>query len=483
MSQLLSQCDRNPFPRRLLYGLSPVFSVFIFAPALAAPVEVSPGQITPPPTRLSQASPIWLGQAPDPRRSSLKNSPKAVVDEVWQFVDQYYIDGKFNRLNWASIRTSLLARNYTSSETAYGAIRETLAQLQDPYTRFLEPREYSQLASKTVGEQRGIGIELTSNPNGNNLRVSRIEANSVAAKAGVRLGDVVLSINGRSTEGLTVERAAQLLKGSAGMPVVLTISRGTEKPQSFKIVRDGPIEQTVRYELKSVAGAQVGYIRLTGFNSGSTQQMADAIAALQKQSVRGLILDLRDNPGGLLDAGINITRHFLPSGIVVQTLERRGKFQSIRANNSALTNLPLVVLVNRESASASEIVAGALQDNRRATIVGTRTFGKAMVQALHELADGSAVVVTVAHYYTPRGTDISTKGITPDIQLPVNPSQDFILRTSPQLWGSSRDERFTAALNVLARQIRTPASGFPPPANPSANPSTPRTGGKSDLLR
>jgi carboxyl-terminal processing protease len=483
MPHLFSQCDRTPFPRRLLYGFSPVFSVLVFTPALAVPVEVSPRQITLPPTRLSQASPIWLGQAPDPRRSTLRNSPKAVVDEVWQFVNQYYIDGKFNRLNWVAVRTSLLARNYTSSEAAYGAIRDTLAQLQDPYTRFLEPREYSQLASKTVGEQRGIGIELTANPNGNNLRVSRLEANSVAAKAGVRLGDLVLSINGRSTEGLTIERAAQLLKGSAGMPVVLTISRGTEKPQSFKIVRDGPIEQTVRYELKSVAGAQVGYIRLTGFNSGSTQQMADAIAALQKQSVRGLILDLRDNPGGLLDAGINITRHFLPSGVVVQTLERQGKSQSIRANNSALTNLPLVVLVNRESASASEIVAGALQDNRRATIVGTRTFGKAMVQALHELADGSAVVVTVAHYYTPRGTDISTKGITPDIQLPVNPSQDFILRTSPQLWGSSRDERFTAALDVLARQIRTPASGVAPPATPGANPTTPRTGGKSDLLR
>jgi carboxyl-terminal processing protease len=416
-------------------------------------------------------------------KPSLQNSPKAVVDEVWQFVNQYYVDPKFNQVNWPAVRTSLLSQNYTDSQAAYRAIRNTLAQLQDPYTRFLEPGEYAQLMSKTVGEQRGIGIELS--PNGDRLQVSRLEANSVAAKAGVRLGDIVMSINGRSTERLTVERAVQLLKGSAGTPIFLTIRRGQEEPKSLKIVRDGPIEQTVIYEVKLVEGRRVGYIRLTGFNSGSTQQMADAIAALNKQSVQGFILDVRDNPGGLLDAGLNIARQFMTQGVIVQILERKGKAQQIRANNTALTNLPLVVLVNRESASASEILAGALQDNRRATIIGTRTFGKAMVQALHELGDGSAVVVTVAHYYTPRGTDISTKGITPDVVLPTNQVQDFELRANPRLWGTARDVRFTEALNLISQQIRTPSAGPPNSVvpNPPRMPGTPRTGGASDLLR
>jgi carboxyl-terminal processing protease len=429
--------------------------------------------------------PAWSSTPNRPElalKSNLQNSPKAVVDEVWQFVNQYYVDPKFNQVNWATVRTSLLSQNYSNPQAAYQAIRTTLAQLQDPYTRFLEPKEYAQLVSKTVGEQRGIGIELA--PSGERLQVSRLEANSVAAKAGVRLGDIVLSINGRSTERLTVERAVQLLKGSAGTPVILTIQRGKEEPKSFKIVRDGPIEQTVIYEVKSTGSNRIGYIRLTGFNSGSTQQMADAIAALNKQSVKGFILDVRDNPGGLLDAGLNIARQFMTQGVIVQILERKGKPQQIRANNTALTNLPLVVLVNRESASASEILAGALQDNRRATIIGTRTFGKALVQALHELADGSAVVVTVAHYYTPRGTDLSTKGITPDVLLPTNQVQDFELRTNPRLWGSYRDARFNEALNLLNQQLRSSSSM--PSTMPSPIPSTmspPRSGGKSDLLR
>jgi carboxyl-terminal processing protease len=214
--------------------------------------------------------------------------------------------------------------------------------------------------------------------------------------------------------------------------------------------------------------------------------MADAIAALNKQSVQGFILDVRDNPGGLLDAGLNIARQFMTQGVIVQILERKGKAQQIRANNTALTNLPLVVLVNRESASASEILAGALQDNRRATIIGTRTFGKAMVQALHELGDGSAVVVTVAHYYTPKGTDISTKGITPDVVLPTNQVQDFELRANPRLWGTARDVRFNEALNLISQQIRTPSAGSPNSIvpNPPRTPNTPRTGGgASDLLR
>lgn len=429
--------------------------------------------------RLTWAAPASAPSTTDsnPKRlgANLQNSPKAVVDEVWQFVDQYYVDPKFNQLNWSAIRTSLLSQRYSSPQAAYQQIRNTLAQLNDPYTRFLDPKEYGQLANKTIGEQRGVGIDLTLK--GEILSVSRVEPNSVAAKAGVKLGDRVLSINGRSAERLALDRAKQMLLGSAGAPLFLTISRGTEKPQVVRIVRDGQIEQTVRYEARPLMGRKIGYIRLMGFNAGSAQQMADAIKELQKQSVSGFILDLRDNPGGLLDPGLVIARQFLTQGVIVQISEREGKPQQIRANNSALTNLPLVILVNRESASASEILAGALQDNRRATVVGTPTFGKALVQAMHELMDGSAVVVTVAHYYTPRGTDISKKGITPDIVVAVPPSEDQDLRAFPQLWASSRDLRYSRALEVLSSKMQA----APAPLRGAA-PSRPG-GGPADLLR
>jgi carboxyl-terminal processing protease len=271
---------------------------------------------------------------------------------------------------------------------------------------------------------------------------------------------------------------------------MLMLGRGSEKPFSLKIVRDGPIANTVNAQLRFITGARIGYIRLTGFNAGSAKQMEEAINNLKKQNVQGFILDLRDNPGGLLEPGLTIARQWITQGVIVKIVERLDKTQQVRANNSALTNLPLVVLVNRESASASEILAGALQDNKRATVVGTQTFGKAFVQAVHELADGSAVVLTVAHYYTPLGTDISRKGITPDVVLATSPLQDLELRSNPLLWGGPRDARYMRAVEILTQKLSaspvrssTPAEPSPSIA-PSPSPAPPLPANSpADLLR
>lgn len=393
------------------------------------------------------------------RTGQLKDSPKVLVDEVWQFVNQYYVDPKFNRLDWQTLRTSLLSRTYTSPAAAYEVIRSTLAQLNDPYTRFLDPQEFGQLLRQTTGEPQDLGLEL--NLVGKNLQISRITINSPAAKAGVQVGDRLLSINGRSTDQMSLERAERLLKSGGGGLLVLTLSRPGKNPFSVEIGLEAPVDNTVVYQVKSVVGASIGYIRLTGFNAKSAEHMASAIAALKNQRVQGFVLDLRNNPGGLLEPGLKIARMWLSRGVIVQILEREGKTKPILADNSALTDLPLVVLVNQESASASEILAGALQDNQRATVIGTRTFGKALVQAVHELTDGSAIVVTVAHYYTPRGTDISQKGITPDLLLPEDTVQELELRVNPQLLATPRDNRFTRALEVLAGKIRTPLTSSP----------------------
>jgi carboxyl-terminal processing protease len=389
-------------------------------------------------------------------KQSLQDSPKAIVDEVWQFVNQYYVDPKFNQLDWQALRSSLLATQYNSPEKAYDTIRATLNRLNDPFTRFLTPPEYAKLLEQTTGDLIGVGIDL--GLSGKDLRVNKIQVNSPAAKAGVKVGDLVLSINGRPTDRMTVEQATRLIQGMAGMPTLLTLSRGQQPPFSVKILREGEVAQTVQSQVVPVPGGQVGYIRLSLFNADSAKQMSQAIASLNQQKVKGFILDLRDNPGGLLGSGVEIARMWLNQGVIVQILERQDKKVSLRANRTALTQLPLVVLVNQSSASASEILAAALQDNRRAVLVGSPTFGKALVQVVHELSDGSALVATVAHYYTPRGNDIAKKGITPDVSMAPDAGQTLELRLGPQFYGTIRDNDFNRALEILSSKIRSPVS-------------------------
>lgn len=384
----------------------------------------------------------------------LQDSPKALVDEAWQFLNQYYIDPKFNEQDWQGLRTDLLSRSYTSPDQAYATIQQTLARLGDPYTRFLPPREYSQLMRQTQGEQVDVGLVLRED--GDTLRVAAIVPQSLATKADVKIGDEVMTINGRGTDRLTLERAQTLMKGPAGSAVKLSIKRGDEKPFIVEIKREGKIDPTVQFQTFSLAGTPVGYIRLSGFNSTSSKDMAAAVQALKKSKVQGFILDLRYNPGGLLDAGIDIARQWLPNGVIVRIRQQQNRAQEVRANQTALTNLPLVILVNNNSASASEILAGALQDQKRALVVGTHTFGKARVQAVHEMSDGSALVVTVARYLTPSGRDIAQQGIIPDVIVPVSAGVDQALRLNPQAVASPKDPVVAKSLELLAAQIQAP---------------------------
>jgi len=373
------------------------------------------------------------------------------VDEAWQFLNQYYIDPQFNQQNWLNIRTELLSRTYTTPQQAYATIQQALAKLDDPYTRFLPPQEYSQLMRQTQGEQVDVGIVFRED--GDILRIARITPQSLAAKANLKVGDEVLTINGRATDRLTLERAQTLMKGPAGSVVKLTIQRESKSPFIVEIQREGKIDPTVHYQAFNLAGTAVGYIRLSGFNATSSQDMAAAVQALKKSKVQGFILDLRFNPGGLLDAGIDIARQWLPSGVIVRIRQQQNQAQVVRANQTALTNLPLVILVNHNSASASEILAGALQDQKRALVVGTHTFGKARVQAVHEMSDGSALVVTVARYLTPRGRDIAQQGIIPDFIVPEIPSLAQELRLNPQALASPTDPIIAKSLELLATQI------------------------------
>ncbi|PPS42339.1 carboxyl-terminal processing protease CtpB [Chroococcidiopsis sp. TS-821] len=382
-------------------------------------------------------------------RAALQDSPKALVDEVWQLVNREYVDSTFNKVNWQLSRQNLLSKNYTSKEQAYNAIRQELEKLGDPYTRFLDPQQFAALTDQTAGELSGVGIRMEVNEQTKRLTVVEAIENSPALKAGIQSGDEILAIDGKPTQGLDVQEASNMIRGKAGTPVNLRIGRSGQQNLDIRITRAKIEVPTVRYSVKQEGKHRVGYISLREFNAHAPEQMQRAIYDLNRQKVDSYVLDLRGNPGGLLQASIEIARMWLDTGDIVRTVDRRGRSEKIAANRTALVKQPVAVLVDGNSASASEILAGALKDNNRAVVVGSQTFGKALVQSVHSLSDGSGLAITIAHYYTPKGTDISHKGITPDVKIDLTEAQVRQLASNPNLVGTQNDPQYARAIAVL----------------------------------
>ncbi|MCM0592171.1 MAG: carboxyl-terminal processing protease CtpB [Gloeotrichia echinulata IR180] len=395
---------------------------------------------------VSVFGPAWTRSV----RAALQDSPKTVVDQVWQLVNREYVDGKFNQQNWQAIRQSLLNKDYSSREEAYVAIREALQKLGDPYTRFMDPKQYEALTNQTSGEVSGIGIRMELNDKTKRLTVVEAIENSPALKAGIKAGDEILAIDGKSTLQMKVDDASKLIRGSAGTPVTLRLGRTGQNEFDLKLTRATIEVPTVRYTLKQEGNRRIGYIRLREFSSHAADQMRRAIRDLNSKQVNAYVLDLRGNPGGLLQASIEIARMWMDNGGIVRTVDRQGGTEDTKANRTALTSLPLAILVDGNSASASEILTGALKDNKRAVVIGSQTFGKALVQSVHELTDGSGLAVTIAHYYTPKGTDINHKGITPDIKQELTDAQERQLALNPNLIGTENDPQYARAIAVLS---------------------------------
>lgn len=393
--------------------------------------------------------------SPLARATLLQNSPKVTLDQAWQIVNNEYVDPEFNQVDWQEVRHTLLSPAYTSPDEAYKALREALEQLNDPYTRFMDPTEFQAFQSQTSGELVGVGMQLMLDPDTEALTVVQPIENSPALAAGVQSGDRILKINDTSTEGMTVETAAGMIRGEAGTEVNLLFQREGREPFSLTITRARIDVPVVHSALRTEGQHRVGYIRLSEFNGHSASQMQQAINNLEQQQVNGFVLDLRNNPGGRLDQAIAIARMWLDKGDIVRTVDREGGTEQAKANNTALTDLPLVVLVNGNSASASEILAGALKDDQRATVVGTQTFGKAVVQAVHPLGDGSGLNVTIAHYFTPSGLDINHKGIAPDITVESSEEDQKDLWSHPDRLGTAQDNQYVQALDHLTGQLTT----------------------------
>ncbi len=325
-------------------------------------------------------------------------------------------DSQYEDLRLFTDVLALIQRNYVekpqNKELVYGAIKGMLETL-DPHSSFMSPEVYREMQVETRGEFSGLGIEITTKDD-RIVVVTPIE-DTPAFKAGVLAGDQILRVDGKSTKGMSLADAVKLMRGPRGSAVKITVAReGAAEPLDFTITRATIAVRSVKSKMLEPG---LGYIRLTQFQERTADDLAAALERFDKQGLKGLILDMRNNPGGLLDQAVKVADVWVDSGLIVYTDGRienqRMEFRATR--DVAKRDYNIIVIVNEGSASASEIVAGALQDTGRALVVGTQTFGKGSVQTIIPLSDGSALRLTTARYFTPKGRSIQAKGITPDI--------------------------------------------------------------------
>lgn len=376
------------------------------------------------------------------------NQEEQLVKEAWRIVNRAYLDETFNHQNWWLVRQQLLKHPLRDREETYDAIQTMLTSLEEPFTRLLRPEQYRTLKVSTSGELTGIGLQIALDEETGFVQAIAPIEGSPAEKAGIRPRDRIVEIDGLTTTEMTLDESAAAMRGPAGSKVTLLLERAASRErETVNLVRDRISLNPVVASLKTVStptgNESIGYIRLSQFNGNATTEVARAIKQFKRQGADAYILDLRSNPGGLLQAGIEIARLWLDRGTIVYTVNRQGNLGSFDANGQALTDDPLVVLVNQGTASASEILAGALQDNGRAQVVGETTFGKGLIQSLFDLSDGAGVAVTVAKYETPDHRDIHKLGITPDRVVEL----DAIARDEI---ATPADPQYQAAVDLLA---------------------------------
>ncbi|XP_031479923.1 carboxyl-terminal-processing peptidase 2, chloroplastic-like isoform X2 [Nymphaea colorata] len=369
---------------------------------------------------------------------AVSNNPSYAVTEenllfleAWRTIDRAYYDKTFNGTGWFRYREKALREEpMNTREETYTAIKKMIRELDDPFTRFLEPEKFKSLRSGTQGALTGVGLSIgypkeTKEPS-TGLVVISATPGGPANRAGILPGDIILAIDNKSTTSMGLYDAADHLQGPEGSLVELTIRSSPSEEKNISLKREKVKFSPVTSRMCEVSSLgkerkKIGYIKLTSFNQNASGAVKDAIESLRKNNVDAFVLDLRNNSGGLFPEGIEVAKIWMQKGVIVYICDSRGvrDMYEADANNAIATSEPLAVLVNRGTASASEILAGALKDNNRAVLYGEPTFGKGKIQSVFELSDGSGLAVTVARYETPSHIDIDKVGVIPDHPLPA----------------------------------------------------------------
>lgn len=345
------------------------------------------------------------------------------------------VEGKLNALN--SVLSNKFYFDQADEEKAADNIYKAyLSSYGDKYTVYYTADEYKKLMESTTGKFYGVGALCSLNEAGGVTVLDAFD-DGPAYKAGVRDGDIVIKVDDTDITGMDLSSAVALIKGEKGTQVKLTVLRDKET-LTFSIIRDEITTPTVDYKMLDNS---IGYIQISQFDEVTTEQFKSALTDLKNQGLKGLIVDIRSNPGGLLNVVVNIVDEIIPKGLIVYTDDVNGNRKEYNGSSDSELTIPMAVLVNENSASAAEIFAGAVQDYGKGKIIGTQTYGKGIVQTIQPLTDGSAIKYTIAKYYTPKGQDIQGNGVTPDIvvELPKDATEDL---------------QFKAALEYVKGELR-----------------------------
>ena len=358
-------------------------------------------------------------------QESLRQKVSRKVNTLEAYIDRYFLE------------------EIDEEKMADSIYKGVIAGLDDDYAAYYTAEEYKDIMEKTNGVYCGIGAYISVDSETGVVSILKPMKNSPAEKAGVKAGDIIYAVDDREVTGMEISQVQALVKGEQYSKVVLTLLRNNEE-KKITVVRDEIEDETVASQMLD---NKIGYVQVTGFEQVTPEQFSDAIDSLEKQDEKGLIIDLRDNGGGLLDSAVDMLDTMLPEGLVVYSMDKDGQRQEYMAEEPDAFEKPVVILVNKNSASASEVFSGAMQDRKAAVLMGSQTFGKGIVQSVFDLRDGSALKMTTAKYYTPEGRDIHGKGLTPDIEVEYTKQKEKLPETGIQV-----DNQIKAAVDYLTEQ-------------------------------
>ncbi|OAA86774.1 S41 family peptidase [Clostridium ljungdahlii] len=325
-----------------------------------------------------------------------------------------------------------------------GAIKGMTSSLNDPYTVFMNKKEFEEFNVQTQGNYSGVGIQVAAKDN--NIVVMDVFDNSPSKKAGIIKNDIIEKVNGTSVSGKDLDKAVSLMKGQENTEVTLTLYRESKGNFDVKVKRQKIDIATVKGEMLQ---DNVGYIQVSMFDENTAKNFKDQLNKLKNQGMKSLIIDLRDNPGGLLDQCVDMVSNFVPSGkVIVSTVDKYSNKKEYKSKGGDFTNLPLTVLTNGNSASASEIFSGAIRDYKIGTLVGEKTYGKGVVQTILDTGSGTALKVTISKYYTPNGENIHKKGIKPNVEV-IYPEE-----LKKAAYDRNKDPQFSKALEIAKSKIK-----------------------------